>query len=81
MEGLDSRKHSGVVSLFNRHFVKSGKVEKRLGAILKDARRQRELADYSDVADFSREEAEGLLKDAETFVAAIRQLLEHLCFT
>lgn len=81
VEGLDSRKHSGVVSLFNRHFVKSGKVEKRLGAILKDARRQRELADYSDVADFSREEAEGLLKDAETFVAAIRQLLEPLCFT
>jgi uncharacterized protein (UPF0332 family) len=44
-EALESRKHSGVVSLFNRHFVKPGRVEKRLGTVLKDAWRQRELAD------------------------------------
>jgi uncharacterized protein (UPF0332 family) len=55
LEGLESRKHSGVVSLFNRHVVKPGRVEKRLGSVLKDAWRQRELADYSDVADFTGE--------------------------
>lgn len=72
---LDSRKHSGVVSLFNRHFVKAGKVEKKLGVILMDARRSREMADYSDVAEFSREEAEAQLRDAGMFVEKIAQLL------
>lgn len=75
-EGLESRKHSGVVSLFNRHFVKLGRVDKQSGAVLKDAWRQRELADYSDVAEFSRDEAERLLRDdAEAFVATIASLI------
>jgi uncharacterized protein (UPF0332 family) len=39
VEGTESRKHSGVISLFNRRFVKTGKVGKRLGVILKDAKR------------------------------------------
>ena len=76
IEGLESRKHSGVVSLFNRHFVKPGRVEKHIGAILKDAWRQREIADYSDVADFTRDEAQRLLRDAEIFVATIDRLLQ-----
>jgi hypothetical protein len=32
---LESRKHSGVIALFNQHFVKPGKVDKQLGVILK----------------------------------------------
>jgi hypothetical protein len=75
VEGLESRKHSGVVSLFNRNFVKPGRLEKRIGAILKDAWRQRELADYSDVAEFTRDDAERLLRDAEVFVATIETLI------
>ena len=76
VEGLESRKHSGVVSLFNRHFVKPGRVEKQIGAILKDAWRQREIADYSDVADFTCDEARRLLRDAEAFVATIDPLVQ-----
>jgi len=75
LEQLDSRKHSGVVSLFNRHFVKTGSVDKQLGVVLMDARRSREMADYSDVAEFSREDAESQLRDAEMFVERIAQLL------
>ena len=74
---LESRKHSGVVSLFNRHFVKTGGVEKDLGAVLKDAWRNRELADYSDVAEFTKEEAEVQLRDAERFVEAVGTFLSQ----
>jgi uncharacterized protein (UPF0332 family) len=76
VEGLESRKHSGVVSLFNRHVVKSGRVEKQIGTVLKDAWRQRELADYSDVAEFTRDEAERLLRDAEVFFATNATLIK-----
>jgi len=72
---LDSRKHSGVVALFNRHFVKTGRVEKQLGVILKDAQRARELADYSDIAEVTRDEAEAQLRDAEVFVRRVTEQL------
>lgn len=74
-EQLESRKHSGVIALFNRHFVKTDRVDKQLGVVLKDARRNREMADYSDLAEFSREDAEGQLRDAEMFVEKVAALL------
>lgn len=77
-QGLESRKHSGVVALFNQHFVKAGRVAKTFGAILKDAWRYRELADYSDVAEFTRDEAETQLRDAVGFVEEITRLLKEL---
>lgn len=75
-EQLESRKHSGIIALFNRYFVKTGKADKQLGVVLKDAQRSRELADYSDVAEFAREDAEGQLQDAEMFVKAVTELIE-----
>ena len=75
LKGIESRKHSGVVSLFNRHFVKTGKVDKLLGVILKDSRRSREMADYTELAEFSREETEGQIADAETFIREVESLI------
>ena len=75
LEGLESRKHSGVISLFNRNFVKTGKVGKRLGVILKDAKRSREMADYTELAEFSREDAEGQIADAEFFIREVERLI------
>jgi uncharacterized protein (UPF0332 family) len=72
---LDSRKHSGVVSLFNRHFIKTGKLAKRWGVVLKDARRSREMADYTELAEFSREDAEEQIGDAEGFIRAVEDLI------
>lgn len=74
-EQLESRKHSGVISLFNRYFVKTSKIDKQFGVVLKDARRSREMADYSDLAEFAREDAEGQLQDAEMFIQAVAKLL------
>lgn len=72
---LESRKHSGVIALFNQHFVKPGKVDKQLGVILKNARRYRELADYDDLAEFAQEDAEEQIRDAEKFLSEIEQFL------
>ncbi len=74
-EQLESRKHSGVIALFNRYFVKTGKVDRQLGVVLKDARRSREMADYSDLAEFAREDAEGQIQDAEGFIQAVAKFL------
>ena len=75
LEGTESRKHSGVISLFNRHFGKTGKVGKRLGVILKDAKRSREMADYTELAEFSREDAETQITDAEPSIGEVETLI------
>lgn len=58
MEGLDSRRHSGVVSLFNRHFVKTGLVDKDLGRLIMNAKDFREKGDYGDFVIVNLDEAE-----------------------
>ena len=78
LKGLDSRKHSGVISLFNRHFIKPGKLNKHLGVVLKDARRSREIADYTEIAKFSRQEALEQIGDAEGFTQAVESLINKL---
>ena len=75
LEGTESRKHSGVISLFNQHFVKTRKVDRQLGVILKDARRSREMADYTELAEFSREDAEGQITDAEFFIREVENFI------
>jgi uncharacterized protein (UPF0332 family) len=50
-------------------------VHKRLGVILKDARRSREMADYTDLAEFSREDAEAQIADAEVFIQEVEGLI------
>jgi uncharacterized protein (UPF0332 family) len=64
-----------VVSLFNLHFVKTGRVDKRLGVILKDAKRSREMADYTELTEFSREDAEEQIADAEVFIREVENLI------
>jgi uncharacterized protein len=75
LEGVENRKHSGVISLFNRHFVKMKKVDKQLGVILKDARRSREMADYTELAEFSRDDAQGQIADEEFFIRSVEELI------
>ncbi|MBU1754370.1 HEPN domain-containing protein, partial [bacterium] len=56
--GLDSSKHSGVISFFNRYWVKSGIMPKEYSTIIADAKRDRETSDYGDFVEFTCEDAE-----------------------
>ena len=55
--------------------MKTGKVPKRLGVILKDARRSREMADYTELAEFSRDDAEAQIADAAYFIREVETLI------
>ena len=69
-------KHSGVKSLFNRHFVKTGKVSKELGKlfnILFDARQE---GDYIDFVYFDEEIVEPWILKVKEFISTISSLLE-----
>jgi len=75
IEGLDSSKHSGMVSLFNRHFVKNGIVDKDLGRLIMNAKDFREKGDYGDFVIVNRGEAEEQLEAAKKMISAITEII------
>lgn len=65
---LDSRKHSGIIGLFNQQFVKTGILPKDYGKILKSAKDLRQAGDYDDFFLVSREEALSAVENASRFI-------------
>ncbi len=78
LKGLDSKKHSGVIALFNQHFIKDGKIHKNTYRALIDAKIKRESADYEDYVSFSKEEAVSQLAMAKDFVTRIEDVFNAI---
>lgn len=74
-QSLDSRKHSGVIALFNQHFVKAGVVDSNLGCLIAEAKGVREESDYGDYVTFTKEDAKTQLDHAREFIRAIEKVL------
>ncbi len=73
--GYSSSKHSGVRSLFNRHFGRSGLIAPELVTEYNDLFERRHDADYSDLVYCEEEAVRPRIADAQRFVARIEALL------
>ena len=78
LKEVDSKRHSGVIALFNEHFIKPNLLPKEIYRIITSAKDNRERADYEDYVEFSKEEAEEQLKKAKEFVVTVENLLKKL---
>ena len=54
--GLDSSRHSGVIALFQEHFVRTGLVSTENARVLPRAFEKRQTSDYGDFSEPSGEE-------------------------
>lgn len=79
-KNLDPKKHSGVISFFNRYFIKTGEAEKELAEILKFAQKERISADYDEFYIASPEEAQVQLENAERFLQRVKEVLQEKGF-
>jgi len=79
-KNLDPKKHSGVISFFNQHLVKTGEVEKEFAEILKFAQKGRISADYDEFYIASPEEARSQLENAEKFLQRVKEILQEKDF-
>lgn len=78
-EGHSRSKHTGVLSLFNKDWVRTGIVPAELGRCFRHMLDHRQDADYKDMATFTPEEVGQWLSEAEAFVATISDLVtRHL---
>lgn len=73
--GLDSSKHSGVISLFHQHFVKPGTFSPEISRTLTESFEKRQDSDYEDFAEISRPEVEAMKESVRQFMEECKRVL------
>ena len=68
-------KHTGIVAIFDRDFVHTGRADVQLSKILHRLFELRQQSDYRELTTISREEAAAAVDDARRFVDAIERLI------
>lgn len=76
VEGKGTSKHAGVMTLFDREFVKAGIFGKDLSRWLHRAFDKRQELDYEEMIIPSSEDAKTILEQARDFVAQLKAYLD-----
>ncbi len=74
-QDLSSSKHTGIRSLFNRHYVKTGKVTKEMAQIYNDLFERRQESDYLDFIHFKESQVCPWISKAEVFIKHIASFI------
>lgn len=77
LDGVDRKKHSGVIAYFQEQYIKTGQFEKQYSAVLKNAFLVRQESDYEDFYIISKEEVKRQMDDAKQFVEEIARYLSE----
>lgn len=75
--GLASRRHSGMLTQFGLHFIKTGVIEDRLGAFLTRMEQLREKGDYNCLFEVTGDELLTFVKPAHELIDVVRKLLQQ----
>lgn len=75
-EDIGAKTHSGLVRMIGKEFVKTGRLEESLGKAFSIAEEDREVADYDIKIEFSKDEAEKRIEEAEEFLDKVKEILE-----
>ena len=73
--GFRTSKHAQQVGWFNKEFVRTGKVDVRIGRTMQTAFDKRQEGDYDDFIVFEKEEVQTDLENMKAFLDAIGALL------
>lgn len=77
LDGYDSKKHSGIISEFQRVYIKTEIFDKEFSVVIKKLLQARTSSDYDDFFAISKEETITQYYDAEKFVAAVEAYLNN----
>jgi len=76
-EGLEFRKHSGVIAAIHQQFIKSGKLEKEYGKNLNWLFELRSIGDYGVTVHVPKSDADQAIKAASSFLQKARSILNY----
>lgn len=69
-------KHGGIISLFDKEFIKTGKIDKRYSKILHDTFDARQEGDYKEFVELSQDDAAEFVKLAEEFFEEVKKIIK-----
>ena len=75
LDGVDFKKHTGVISYFRENYIKTGVFEDQLSDIITKASIIRGKSDYEDFYLATKEEAEEQAFNAKLFFEAIEEYI------
>ena len=78
IDGFDSKKHKGIISYFNKNYVKTGIFPANISGITASAFDVRSSADYEDYYEVSNDEAQEQIRGAEYVISIIQPYLESV---
>jgi uncharacterized protein (UPF0332 family) len=73
---LKTSKHSGVISIFDKEFVHTGKIDKDFSKILHRIFIMRQEGDYKELVKISQDDAARSLEDAKEFLSAMKNYIK-----
>ena len=74
--GKRATKHSGVIALFDKHFVKPGLLPKEMSKAIHKAFDLRQIGDYRELISLDIKRAEELLRLANIFVEKVEHYFQ-----
>lgn len=78
LDGLDFKKHSGVISNFQMRYIKTGVFDKQLSNIIKSAFSLRTESDYEDFYIVAKADVENQAEEAELFYRVVSQYIHDV---
>jgi len=72
---IKTSKHTGVISIFDKEFVLSGKIDKKYSKILHSMFNDRQEADYKEFVEISEDDAMNGVRYAEDFINAVNKFI------
>lgn len=76
LDGIDSKKHSGIISEFRKNYIKTGIFSPEMSDIIAGLFNVRSLSDYDDFYVISKEKVTKQFENAQYFVAAVENYLK-----
>jgi uncharacterized protein len=77
VKGLSSSKHSGVRSLFNKEFIKTGIISEQCGNFYNIMFGFRQRADYEDFVEFEYEKVKNWIAGTGEFIDSVEKLMNE----
>jgi uncharacterized protein (UPF0332 family) len=72
---LKTSKHSGIISMFDKVFILSGKMDKQFSKSLHKMFNARQVADYKELVEVSSDEADDAVEAAREFIEEIKKVV------
>ena len=75
---IDSRKHSGVITFFDKYFVKTGIFRKEFSKIVHKSFDFRQVSDYDDFYIISIDQAKIQIENCILFISEVESIINQL---